>query len=84
MLERSFQVKRVSFTPYVDGEIIWSSTAGAWNQIVGDVGVTFPIRRWLEFTPYYERYNRSGTPPTQTNAIGFTTAFYFHRRGATY
>jgi hypothetical protein len=84
LLERSFKVKRVSFTPYVDGELIWSSTAGSWNQIVGDIGATFPIRKWLEFTPYYERYNKSGTPATQTNAIGFTTAFFFHRRGATY
>jgi hypothetical protein len=28
--------------------------------------------------------NKRGTPDTHTNAIGFTTAFYFHRRGATY
>jgi hypothetical protein len=82
MLERSFKVKRVSFTPYTDGEIIWSSTTQSWNQILFDLGATFPIRKWLEFTPYYERYAKRTSPATYTNAVGFTTAFYFSRRGA--
>ena len=87
MLERSFKIKRVSFTPYVDGEIIWVSTTQSWSQVVGDIGVTFPVAKWLEFTPYYERYNKSGSngsPATQTNAIGFITAFYFRLPGASY
>ena len=76
-LERSFKVKRVSFTPYVAGEIIWVSTGQGWNQDSLEGGATFPIRKWLEFTPYYQRYNKSGSPNTHTNAIGFTTAFFF-------
>ena len=83
LLEKSFKIRQVSFTPYIDGEIIWVSTTQSWNQIIGDVGATFPIKKWLEFTHYYERYNKRGTPASQTNAIGFTTAFYFHRRGVT-
>ncbi len=84
MLEKSFKIGRVSFTPYVDGEIISSSTAQSWNQFLGDVGATFLIKMWLEFTPCYERSNKSSTPASYTNATGFTTAFYFHRRGAPY
>jgi hypothetical protein len=82
MLERSFKIRRVSFTPYVDGEIIWVSTTQSWSQFLWDTGGTFPIKKWLEFTPYFERYNKRGTPDTHTNAIGFTTAFYFSRPGA--
>jgi hypothetical protein len=85
MLERSFKIKRVSFTPYIDGEIMWVSTTQSWSQILGDIGVTFPAAKWLEFTPYYQRNNKSGSngsPATQTNAIGFITAFYFSLPGA--
>jgi hypothetical protein len=82
MLERSFRIRRMRITPYVDGEIIWSSTTQSWNQNLFDVGVTVPIRNWLEFTPYYERNNQTGSPSAHSNVFGFTTAFYFSRPGA--
>lgn len=81
-LERSFRVKRARITPYVDGEIIWSSTTNSWNQNLLDLGVTLPFRKWPEFTPYYVGNNQTGSPTTHTNVIGFTTAFYFSRPGA--
>lgn len=79
-LERSFQIKRVRLTPYIDGEIIWSSSTRSWTQNLFDIGTVFPIKKWLEFTPYYQRNNRTGSSSTHTNAFGFTTGFYFGRR----
>jgi hypothetical protein len=70
-LQRSFKIKRVRVTPYVDGEFIWSSTTQSWNQNLFDIGANFPFRKWLEVTPYYERNNQNGSPSTHTTASGF-------------
>jgi hypothetical protein len=76
-LERSFRIRRVNFTPYVDGEGYWTSTSNSWSQYQLDLGANFPIRKWVDFTPYFEHLNKFGSPDSHTNAIGFTTAFYF-------
>lgn len=41
-LERSFKAKRVSFTPYIAGEIIWVSTGQGWNQNSLETGCHIP------------------------------------------
>lgn len=82
MLERGFKIKRARITPYIDAEIFYASSNHSWNQNLFDVGSTIPIRRWMEITPYYERNNQNNSPSTHTNAVGFTTAFYFSRPGA--
>jgi hypothetical protein len=78
-LQRTFLIKRLSFSPYAQGEIFYDSRSGTWSKNTYSFGAAFPIRKRFEFEGYYERDNTSGGSPPHENVIGTTLSVYLRR-----
>lgn len=87
-IEREFQVKRRTITPYVSGEIFFDTRYGIWNRNRVNAGVQASLRkgsilklllprRQIVLDLYYTRQNDSRSSPAHVNAIGSALAFYF-------
>lgn len=87
-IEREFQVKRRTITPYVLGEIFYDTRYEIWNRNRLAAGVQTSLRRGLlrkMLLPerqvildlYYMRQNDSRSDTPHVNAIGAVLAFYF-------
>jgi hypothetical protein len=75
-LERSFQVRRVIFTPYLQAEIFYDSLVSAWNRNSYAIGSTFRVCKRLEVEPYVEHQNNIREPVSHLNAEGLTMKLY--------
>ncbi len=80
MLERSFDIKRLSLTPYARGELFYDSRYDMWNQNAYCLGTTITVRRGVDVEPFYEHRNNSRSSPAHINAFGLTLSLYFRTR----
>ena len=87
-IEREFQLKKRSITPYVSGEIFYDTRYDIWNRNRLSAGVQTSLRRGpilkmllperqIILDLYYMRQNDSRSETQHVNAIGASLAFYF-------
>ena len=87
-IEREFQLKKRTITPYVSGELFYDTRYGIWNRNRLAAGVQTslrrgPLRRMLLpkrqviLDLYYMRQNDSRSDTQHVNAIGASLAFHF-------
>ncbi len=87
-IEREFQLKKRTITPYVSGELFYDTCYGIWNRNRLAAGVQTslrrgPLRRMLLpkrqviLDLYYMRQNDSRSDTQHVNAIGASLAFHF-------
>jgi hypothetical protein len=87
-IEREFQLKKRTVTPYVQGEIYYDTRYDAWNRNRLTAGVQTSLRRGpilkmllpkhqVILDLYYTRQNDSRSSTQHVNALGATLAFYF-------
>lgn len=76
-LQRSFKARRLTYSPYAQFEIYYSSASASWNKTTYQVGVDIPAGKHFSFEPYYERDHNIGSTPNHVNAFGLTTSIYF-------
>ncbi|HSQ21085.1 MAG TPA: DUF2490 domain-containing protein [Blastocatellia bacterium] len=87
-IEREFQLKRRTITPYVSGELFYDTRYGIWNRNRLNAGVQTSLRkgpilklllpkRQIVLDLYYTHQNDSRSSPSQVNALGAALAFYF-------
>lgn len=87
-IEREFQLKRRTITPYVSGELFYDTRYGIWNRNRLNAGVQTSLRkgpilklllpkRQIVLDLYYTRQNDSRSSPSHVNALGAALAFYF-------
>jgi len=86
-LEREFQLKKRTITPYVSGELFYDTRFDIWNRNRLAVGVQTSLRRGplrkmllpkrqVILDLYYARQNDSRSNTAHVNAIGASLAFY--------
>jgi hypothetical protein len=76
-LQRTFNIHRLIFSPYGQGEFFYSSSSGSWNKTTFQAGADFPFHKHFVFEAYYERDNNIGSAPSKVNALGLTAYIYF-------
>jgi hypothetical protein len=77
-LERNFEIRKYTFTPYLRGEFFYDSREGKIDKTAFSVGSTFPLTKRTELEVYYEdRRDSSSTPNTDTRAAGVALGLYF-------
>jgi hypothetical protein len=75
--ERRFAIRSYHPAPYVSAEAFYQSKYAKWSSTALYVGCLLPVRKHLEFDPYYEHENNTGKSPNQQiNAIGLILNFY--------
>lgn len=73
----SFKARRLTYSPYAQVEIFYSSASASWNKTTYQAGVDIPDGKHFDFEPYYERDNNKLSTPNHVNAIGLTFSIYF-------
>jgi hypothetical protein len=87
-LEREFQLKKRTVSPYVSGELFYDTRYDIWNRNRLTVGVQISLRRGpirklllpkrqVILDLYYTRQNDSRSGTQQVNAIGALLAFHY-------
>lgn len=77
-IERSLTIRSYHPAPYVSAEFFYQSKYGKWSDTAIYAGCLFPIRKRLEFNPYYEHQNNTGgSPNQQLNQLGLMLNLYF-------
>jgi hypothetical protein len=87
-IEREFQFRKRTITPYVSGEIFYDTRYSAWNRNRLAAGVQTSLRRGplrkmllpkrqVILDLYYMRQNDSRSATAHVNALGAALAFYF-------
>jgi Protein of unknown function (DUF2490) len=65
-------------TPYASVEPFYQSQYGKWSETAIYAGCIFPIRRHVQFDPYYEHQNQTGKKPNeQSNQLGLIFNLFF-------
>jgi Protein of unknown function (DUF2490) len=65
-------------TPYASVEPFYQSQYGKWSETAIYAGCILPIRRHVQFDPYYEHQNQTGKKPNeQLNQLGVALNLYF-------
>jgi hypothetical protein len=65
-------------TPYASVEPFYQSKYGKWSETAVYAGCIFPIRRHVQFDPYYEHQNQTGKKPNERlNQFGLVLNLYF-------
>jgi Protein of unknown function (DUF2490) len=89
MLEREFNIRERSYTPYVSGELYYDTRFDTWNRNRYAFGIQWSLRKRgplshlispsknIVFDFYYMRQNDSRSQPNHVNAFGFVTNLYF-------
>ena len=75
--QRTFKIHRFVFSPYAQGEVFYSSSAGSWNKTTYQFGADMPFGKRFDLELYYERDNNVGSVPQHVNAFGFNPSIYF-------
>jgi hypothetical protein len=65
--------------PYVAIEPYYESQYNKWSTTETYAGCLFPVGRYVEFNPYYEHENDTGSKKgnTQQNYVGLAVYFFF-------
>jgi hypothetical protein len=87
-IEREFQLKKRTITPYISGELFYDTRYDIWNRNRWAAGVQTSItrgplrklllpKRQIVLDLYYLRQNDSRSDTPHVNAIGASLAFHF-------
>jgi hypothetical protein len=77
-LERSFEIRKYTFTPYLRGELYYDSRYDKIAKNAFTVGSVFPMTRCTELEIYYEdQRDSSSTPNYHTRGAGIVLGLYF-------
>jgi hypothetical protein len=77
-LQKSLAVHSYHPKVYLRAEEFYESEYQKWSTTALYLGASFPIRRHLELSPYYDHQNNTGKKPNQQlNQLGLIANFYF-------
>lgn len=78
-LERTFAIHSYHLIPYLAAEPYYTSQYGKWSTTTEFAGCLLPVGRHVEFNPYYEHENDTGSKKgnKQENYIGLAVYFFF-------
>jgi len=77
-LERTFAIRSYHFIPYVAAEPFYESQYEKWSTTSLYIGCLLPVRKHVQFNPYYEHDNNTGKQPNQqVNSLGLQASLYF-------
>lgn len=80
-VERTLTWRSYHPSPYASAELFYQSKYGKWSDTAVYAGCIFPIRKRLEFDPYYEHQNQTGGKSnSQLNQLGLVLNLYFPAR----
>jgi hypothetical protein len=80
-LARSFQVYSLTFTPYIQGQVVYNSAPATWNNYNCEIGSIFKLSEHVELEPYFRHaasIDGSGHP---LNGMGFKVELFFRNQG---
>lgn len=76
--ERALTIGSYHPAPYVSAEFFYESQFAKWSDTALYAGCLFLLRKHVEFNPYYEHQNNTGTNPnSQLNQLGLMLNLYF-------
>jgi Protein of unknown function (DUF2490) len=79
-LERKVTIHSYRLSPYASAEFFYNSLYGKWSDTAIYGGCILPIRKHVEFNPYYEHQNNTGSSPNQQfNQLGLMVSLYVGR-----
>ncbi len=79
-LERALKLGSYHPTAYGSAEFYYTSQYGKWSDTAIYAGVNFPLGQHVQFNPYYEHQNNTGTNPNQQiNQFGLMLNLFFAR-----
>ena len=77
-IERAITVRGYHPAPYASVEFFYQSKYSKWSDTALYAGCIFPVGQHVEFNPYYEHQNSTGTSPNQKlNQLGLMLNLYF-------
>jgi hypothetical protein len=78
-LERTFAVHSYHLIPYIASEPYYTSQYEKWSTTTEFAGCLLPVGKHVEFNPYYEHENDTGSKKgnKQENYIGLAVYFFF-------
>lgn len=77
-IERALTLRSYHPVPYASVEFFYQSKYSKWSDTALYAGCIFPIGQHVEFNPYYEHQNSTGTSPNQKlNQLGLMLNLYF-------
>ena len=77
-IERALTLRSYHPSPYASVEFFYQSKYSKWSDTAIYAGCIFPIGQHVEFNPYYEHQNSTGTSPNQKlNQLGLMLNLYF-------
>jgi Protein of unknown function (DUF2490) len=80
-LERAITIGSYHPSPYASAEAFYESQYQKWSTTALYAGCLFPIRKHVEFDPYYEHQNiTSKHPNQQLNQFGLILNLYFSKQ----
>ncbi|MGB8886069.1 MAG: hypothetical protein WCC87_05055 [Candidatus Korobacteraceae bacterium] len=80
MLARSFEVRSLIFTPYVQGQVVYNSQPGAWRTYNTDIGSVFRLTAHVELDPYFQHVGSIDGSSRAVNGMGLKLELFFHDR----
>jgi hypothetical protein len=76
--ERTWRIHSYHLSPYASAEFFYQSQYEKWSDTAIYAGCLLPINKHVQFTPYYEHQNNTGTSPNhQLNQLGLVLTLYF-------
>ncbi|MGA2369548.1 MAG: DUF2490 domain-containing protein [Candidatus Korobacteraceae bacterium] len=80
-IERAITLRSYHPSPYASVEFFYQSKYSKWSDTALYAGCIFPIGQHVEFNPYYEHQNSTGSSPNQKlNQLGLMLNLYFSVR----
>jgi hypothetical protein len=78
-LERTFAIYSYHLIPYVAFEPYYESQYNKWSTTTEFAGCLLPVGKHVQFNPYYEHENDTGSKHgnNQENYVGLAVYFYF-------
>src|SRR5271167_1218561 len=78
-LERTFAIHSYHLIPYIAFEPYYESQYKKWSTTTEYAGCLLPVGKHVEFNPYYEHENDTGSKKgnKQENYVGLAVYFYF-------
>jgi hypothetical protein len=78
-LERTFPIRSYHLIPYVAFEPYYESQYNKWSTTTEYAGCLLPVGKHVEFNPYYEHENDTGSKHgnKQENFVGLAVYFFF-------
>jgi len=76
-IEKRLTIHSYHPAPYAGVEFFYQSQYAKWSDTAIYVGCLLPIGSHLEFDPYYEHQNNTGSPNQQLNQLGLKLSIFF-------